>query len=108
MQKGVTDFIMKKVSLTLICLLWLPVAVSTADRQVVEIGVSGLACPFCVYGLEKNLKKLPNVSAVQVNLADSTARIVMIADSEADIEAIRQAITSAGFTPGDKITSATE
>ncbi len=99
---------MKKASLTLICLLWLPAPVWTADQEVVEICVSGLACPFCVYSLEKSLEKLPDVSTVQVNLAESTARVEMVGGSESDIDAIKEAIIKAGFTPGDLISSAVE
>ena len=99
---------MYKVGLVLISLLWLPVAAWAAEQEVVEISITGLACPFCAYGLEKNLKKLPEVSTVTVNLADSMARVAMNADREADLEAIKKAIVKAGFTPGDAITSVVE
>ena len=96
---------MNKVAFFCVILLCLPIAAWADEREVVEIEVTGLACPFCAYGLEKNIKKLPEVSAVTVNLAASMARIVMNTDQEADLEAINEAIVNAGFTPGYAITS---
>ncbi|HNP63583.1 MAG TPA: heavy metal-associated domain-containing protein [Woeseiaceae bacterium] len=96
---------MKKIAIVFVALLWLPVAVWAADQEVVEIGVSGLACPFCAYGLEKNLSKLPDVESAEVDLAANSARVVIKADHTADLEQIKQAIVKAGFTPGDANTS---
>ncbi len=71
-----------------------------AEPQVVEIEVTGMTCPFCVYGTEKKLNKLPGVDAAEVSLKNKMARIVMAPGKSADLEAIRAAITDAGFTPG--------
>jgi copper chaperone CopZ len=69
------EFRMKKIVLVLISLFWLPIAAWAAEQVVVDIGVTGLACPFCVYSVEKNLGKLPEVDSVEVNLvADSPGR----------------------------------
>ncbi len=96
---------MKKIVFVLVSLLWLSTAVWAADQDVVDIGVSGLACPFCAYSLEKNLRKLPEVDCAEVNLAKNTARVVIKADHDVDLERIKQAIVKAGFTPGDATTS---
>lgn len=97
---------MKKIMLVLLVnLLWLSTTVWAEDQQVVDIGVSGLACPFCVYSLEKNLRKLPEVDCAEVNLAENSARVVIKADHDVDLERIKQAIVDAGFTPGDATTS---
>ncbi len=92
---------MKKITLILISLLWLPIYASASDKEVVDIDVTGLACPFCAYSVEKNLSKLPEVESVEVNLANNSARIVIKADQSADIEQIKAAIVKAGFTPGE-------
>ena len=105
LPENVKEFVMNWVALVFVILLWLPIATWAAQQEEVEISITGLACPFCAYGLEKNLKKLPEVSTVTVNLADSMAHIVMITDHEADLEAIKKAIVKAGFTPGDSITT---
>lgn len=92
---------MKKITLVLTSLLWLSIAAWAAEQVVVDIGVTGLACPFCVYSVEKNLGKLPEVDSVEVNLVANSARIVIKAGHEVDLEQIKQAIVKAGFTPGD-------
>ncbi len=97
----------KKAILKILVLIWLPIAGLTADQEVVEIGVAGLACPFCVYSLEKNLIKLANIESVEVNLATGSARIVMVRAHKANVEAIRLAIVNAGFTPGEATTTLT-
>lgn len=71
------------------------------EPQVIEIEVTGMTCPFCVYGTEKKLNKLPGVDTAEVSLKNKMARIVMAPGKTADLEAIRTAITDAGFTPGD-------
>ena len=37
--------------------LGIPLLAFGAERQVVDIGVKGMTCPFCAYGLEKSLTK---------------------------------------------------
>ncbi len=99
---------MKLVVLVLIGLLWLPLTLKAADHEVVEIAVSGLACPFCAYGLEKNLTKLAEVESATVDLAASLARVTLKPDQKADLDAIKEAIVKAGFTPGEIDVSVTE
>ncbi len=69
--------------------------------QQLEIQVSGMTCPFCVYGVEKKLGSMPGVEKVRVSLKDKKAEVVMKPGQKADLKAIRAAITDAGFTPGE-------
>lgn len=71
------------------------------EQQTIEVDVTGMTCPFCVYGTEKTLKKLDGVERVDVSLDKKKARIVMQAGKKADIAAIKNAITDAGFTAGE-------
>jgi len=71
------------------------------DQQTIEIEVTGMTCPFCVYGTEKNLRKLEGVEKVDVSLDKKKARIVMKEGQTGDIDAIKKAITDAGFTAGN-------
>jgi len=71
------------------------------QQQVVEIEVTGMTCPFCVYGTEKKLNQLPGVDEAEVSLKAKKARIVMMPGENADLDAIRKAIIDAGFTPGN-------
>ena len=68
--------------------------------QPIVIQVSGMTCPFCVYGVKKKLEKLPGVAAAQVSLEKKLARITPKPGQSPDMAAIRKAITEAGFTPG--------
>lgn len=74
--------------------------VFATGQQTIEVEVTGMTCPFCVYGTEKKLGKLEGVEKVEVSLAKKKARIVMKEGREADISAIKSAITDAGFTAG--------
>lgn len=91
---------MKKI-LLLISLLTLSPILWAETSQVMEISVTGMTCPFCAYGIEKNLKKLTDVKQAEVNLEKNKARIIMEPGTSPDEAKIREAITNAGFTPGD-------
>lgn len=95
---------MKPIISLLTSLLLLTVSPGWARaQQVVEIEVTGMTCPFCVYGTEKNLNKLQGVESADVSLKNKRARIVMKQGESADLEVIRKAIVDAGFTPGEVI-----
>jgi len=70
----------------------------TPQQMVVE--VKGLACPFCVYGLQKHLRKLPNARTVRIDLGKSEATVDFEAESTATEEQIKKAVRDAGFTAG--------
>lgn len=71
----------------------------TLARKAV-VKVKGLACPFCVYGLEKHLKKLPGATEVKVSLGRGEATVDFAPDSKVTEEQVRKAVRDAGFTPG--------
>ncbi len=85
----------------LLGLLLSSVPVLATPQEVLEIEVAGMTCPFCVYGVEKNLSKLPGVDKVQVSLKSNKARVVMKATHSPDETRIREMILDAGFTPGE-------
>lgn len=81
---------------------------SAAAVESMTVQVDGLVCPFCVYGLEKQLKKLPSVEGVRVDVdaghavlqLAETARLVDPEDPGSGlIAAVREAVESGGFTP---------
>lgn len=82
--------------------LWGAEAVpKAAEQQVLEIQVKGMTCPFCAYGIEKNLGKLPGVGKAQVSLETKKARVVMQPGRTSDESAVRKVILDSGFTPGE-------
>ena len=69
------------------------------DCRIVEIEIHGMTCPFCVYGLEKELGRLDGVESVRISLKSKRARIVLKNDAEISNGLIRETITRSGFTP---------
>ncbi len=58
--------------------LLLPVAASAAQTQY-QLRVDGLACPFCAYGIEKELKRTNGVESLEI---DINAGIVTVTVAE--------------------------
>lgn len=73
------------------------VAVLAADHQYV-LGVDGLACPFCAYGIEKRLNKVDGVTDVQVDVGKSVVHVTMQEGKVLTEDRARQAVDEAGFT----------
>lgn len=63
-----------------------------------EIVIHGMTCAFCVDGLQRNLEKRPDITAAEVSLKHKKVRITT-SDESVDLEAIRQTVIDAGFTP---------
>lgn len=72
-------------------------AVLAADHQYV-LGVDGLACPFCAYGIEKRLNKVDGVTDVQVDVGESVVHVTMQEGKVLTEDRARQAVDEAGFT----------
>jgi copper chaperone CopZ len=67
------------------------------DTQKILIKVEGLYCPFCAYGLEKQLKKLNGFEKVEVNLKHGIAELHIKPDVTVTDSAIQTAVEDAGF-----------
>jgi len=65
-----------------------------------EVQVDGLACPFCAYGLEKKLKKLPGAANVQIELNTGWASFDVLSGVLLP-EPVQAAVRDASFTPRD-------
>jgi len=71
-------------------------AVAGAQRYALQ--VKGLACPFCAYGIEKQLKKLDAVDAVRIDIGQGHV-VVTAREGDSLSEAqLKQAVEDAGFT----------
>ena len=86
----------KKLTLLLSALIF-SMAVLAADNHYV-LGVDGLACPFCAYGIEKRLNKIEGVTDVQVDVGESVVRVALQEGKTLTEERARQAVDEAGFT----------
>lgn len=69
-----------------------------ASRNEVVIKVNGMFCPFCTFGIEKHLKKLPEVQDVSTDLAAGEATAVLKPEAEFVREHFADAVKRAGFT----------
>jgi copper chaperone CopZ len=91
----------KNFSVALLCLiLTLFSGAELSAKETVQkiiIKVEGLYCPFCSYGLEKQVKKLEGFKNVQINIKEGTAEIEFIPDAIISEKAILTAVEDAGF-----------
>ncbi len=92
---------MRRLKWISLLLLSTPLAAFADEATFVEIEVRGMVCAFCVEGLQSSLLKLPGVEGAEVSLKHSLARIELAPEHEPDVEAIKQAIVDAGYTPGN-------
>lgn len=82
-------------------------------EQAVTLQVEGMTCASCVARVEKALKKVPGVTAAEVNLATEQAH-VKVTTREADLAALLSAVDKAGYAsrvvpaPGSAAASAND
>lgn len=75
-------------------------AQSKADHVYIKIEVNGMACPYCAYGMEKELKKVSGVDDVKIQLKEGLAYIATLKKQKPLKENLALIVTNAGFTPG--------
>jgi len=99
---GWSHKLMKRFGMKRLCWLLLAtlLAVNSAWAQSHEyqLGVDGLACPFCAYGIEKQLQKLDGVQSVEVDIAKGHVVVTMQDDRQLQREQAEQAVKKAGFS----------
>ncbi|MFQ5451641.1 MAG: heavy-metal-associated domain-containing protein [Nitrospinaceae bacterium] len=78
-----------------------PSAISQEESSVYKMHVNGLSCPFCDFGIDKNLSSIDGVEKIDVDLAEGAVIITMTAGKVLTEKAAKQAIQKAGFTPRD-------
>lgn len=71
---------------------------SSAIAKTYKIWVDGLACPFCTYGIEKQLGKLPNVTSLKTSIKSGTVTIKTKNNKALTDAQLRGAVKRAGFT----------
>ncbi len=77
-----------------------PLAAFAAQTQY-QLQVDGLACPFCAYGIEKELKRTDGVARIDIDINAGTGTVTM-ADGATMTEAqAAQIVKDAGFTLAD-------
>ncbi len=69
-----------------------------ADASTYHVHVSGLACPFCAYGLERSLVKIEGVETVAVSLKTGLIRVSVRDGVTLDETEVQETVKDAGFT----------
>ncbi|WP_018405227.1 heavy-metal-associated domain-containing protein [Marinobacter gelidimuriae] len=62
------------------------------------LGVKGVACPYCAFGIEKRLNKVDGVDNVIVDIGDSVVRVTLAESKTLTEDRARTAVEEAGFT----------
>lgn len=70
----------------------------TAKPHEYEVSVDGIACPFCLYGIEKQLDKMGGILEMESDVASGVIRL-RVDESVTVTEAkVRDAVEKAGFS----------
>ena len=74
------------------------VGAALAAPPAYRLGIDGLACPFCAYGIEKQLHKLDGVAGIDIDIAEGQVLVRLNEGSVLDEATARAAVERAGFT----------
>ncbi len=69
-----------------------------AQIKEARLRVDGLACPFCAYGLEKNLKPLEGLESLNISLKKGLVELTFKEDNNLDISKLKTIVKDAGYT----------
>lgn len=72
-------------------------SIQAQAASVHSFKVDGLACPFCSYGVEKQLNAIPGVSGVKVSIKTSTVTVTMKDGAKLTKAQADRAVKNAGF-----------
>lgn len=67
-------------------------------NPVYTLQADGLACPFCAFGIEKELSGIEGVLAVETDLKTGTVTITMVENASLEEDTAEHAVEAAGFT----------
>lgn len=89
------------IAATLIFLALLSAASASEEQPVYTLQAYGLACPFCAYGIEKQLSRIEGVESVSTDIKSGTVTITMQAGAALEEATAKRAVDKAGFTMRD-------
>ncbi len=76
-------------------------ATGAEDQAVYTLQADGLACPFCAYGIEKQLARIDGVKSVETDVKSGTVIITMKPGATLHEADANRAVEAAGFSMGD-------
>ena len=71
--------------------------VALAEPPAFKLRVDGLACPFCAYGIEKELSSVEGVESIDIDIKEGVVIVTMADGVTLDETVARKAIEDAGF-----------
>lgn len=69
-----------------------------------EVHIQGMACPFCVFNVEKKLREVPGVRSVVTDLESGVSRVEFQGEEAVAPEALWRKAEKSGFTPRKVVT----
>ena len=77
--------------------LLLPVTAFAAQTQY-QLQIDGLACPFCAYGIEKELIRTEGLETIDIDINAGTVTVTMAEGATMTEAQADQIVEDAGFT----------
>ncbi len=74
-------------------------AQTSTEWVYIKLEVDGLSCPFCAYGLEKKLKKLPGATDIYISIKEGFTTLKVQRENKPSDEELSKVVREAGFTP---------
>jgi len=71
------------------------------EKVYIKIEIDGMACAYCAFGMEKELKEVSGVDKVAIELKEGLAFISTPKSQKPEKENLSLIIQNAGFTPGN-------
>lgn len=87
---------MNRLTVAILILVW--PAVSLAENHRYVMRVDGLACPYCAYGVEKKLKQIEGVTAIDIDLDSGVVTVEVREDVHLRESDMQKLFNDAGFT----------
>ncbi len=85
-----------RIALLVLGLLAAP-AWAGSSATVYNVGVDGLGCPFCAYGIEKHLGQIAGVQKVDVDIKSGVVVVTLAEGAILDRDTAKRAVENAGF-----------
>jgi copper chaperone CopZ len=77
--------------------LLLPLSAFAAQTQY-RLQVDGLACPFCAYGIEKELTRIEGLESIDIDINAGTVTVTMAEGASMTEAQADRIVKDAGFT----------
>ncbi|NOX08579.1 MAG: heavy-metal-associated domain-containing protein [Gammaproteobacteria bacterium] len=87
---------MKRILTATLLFIWSLSSLAAGSQYIMR--VDGLVCPFCAYGIEKKLKEIEGVEAIDVDLDNGLVTVNTATGIDLSEERMKQLFTDSGFT----------